>query len=1471
MPSSVPASSTLTMPTTTTSRRRRSTAAAGVQSGQHGDSCYARTRRRRRPQPAAAGRQRHAVPFLLLPLLLLLVLPSVCVAMLHPAASAPALADGRLIAFEDDSAVISYVQYSQAPVLRGREGVGRTGNYVDLAICIASWLGSLTIILPYVLNRAHRKLRHALILGLATSDLISSSVIIISTSYLITHDHADKADSRNIGFAQAPVLCDILGFLTASSIFTQHLWNLAIATVTYSILVFPLATFTITIERRIKWLWPIFWLIAAIMHAVIWGVIGYTDIGGYCQIAPTKGGLTAPLIQFVPRSLVVVTTIILYAHLFVFLRRTNLFSKAHRSGASAPSKATLSQQRMHGIAFGSHIGQASQHNSNGLANHTNNPSQGIYSALNSIRGGSSHADGATDQGSVGRRPSHVTGISIDPSNTNANEITIQELRKGSRDKTAEDEQCQHSPNTLGPLSASGMTAHTSFFKQRFSGSGESGQTGDSRCAHKDDPDADADVTVVSPGGTAGRRRSSSTRALGRWIVRTVRRLFPEPVDFPTDVEMTSNQYQHETNVDRDAGCGQDGHAAKVDYHSHHQLPGSRSTSVSAQGSLLGNNTSASGLSASIMTPMTVSIPLGAAPGVSAVKRGSITYASPDAPLSEPVPLSLSISPKSSPPSTAVGPPSAAAAQPSASSSASPALAVFPQSAAASGPANMGSAIPTVGPSTVSELERSMSVPAVAGMAQVSEVDEEFIMDSPRGAKPSASASTSRQEADGRIPPLRRSQSYANQLSPTTASRSRPGTGGSTGSGGAGSGTGGRMMADPSDSDLSAMTQYEQGSLYERRRKRREREASLNTVPSPPSTMSASMSMDRNPFLSGGSGSFHSGGGPGQPPAALRALSLGAGLVASRVTRPRSSGNPSTSAGPGAFGSIDGRMQSSRARPHTSGEDRRRADADADGEDYDDEEDDDALSDDSILHLRATMPPRKDAVDFQMNSPPQEHLSHFTGGVVQVRGLGVQAFKSRISRAVSAGAMAAHIPWSPSGARGPGAGAGPGSAGAGPASAGPFVAGPGVGPLDMSAAGGPSPAAGAGMGFGGWYTPPVSGLRRGSTPVQGSPGLMGAPWSAPPNAVGPFPGGANGPAATPTSVGAGVVPANQPIAIAPTIAANTIEMNRQRRRKASEAAKRRIAVGLDVEESVLAESGTSRANGVGGSSHAGGGGGGFFRSRDAGVSSFSAPNTAGVEPGSGARAGTPTSGIVSMTAMEEFEAAMGNFQWGMDVTQLGGPGMQSPHGTSVFSGAGGPGQGHVGPPRISNASRGSNRIAASWMSRVTGGRRHSEGAVTAFSGAGGGGGGGGGDRGGHENGVATHNSAHSSTSMRSGACVESLGSTLNRQASILMLLYPMAYVLLFSVSIIRIVVDLADPVPVGGMERRSQRGLHSVARWFIFAQGVFDAIIFQVVERHFRSRMKRRRKEALGEPVPLTAWQMLKLWTKTLIFGHGPRR
>ncbi|EST09441.1 G protein-coupled receptor, rhodopsin-like protein [Kalmanozyma brasiliensis GHG001] len=207
-----------------------------------------------------------------------------------------------------------------------RESVGTTGNNVDMVICCLSLVGCIAIIVPYIINRRSRKLRHSLILGLATSDLVTSITVIITTACLI----------GEINLVQHDAPCSFLGYILVSSIFSQHLWNLSIAIVTYMILVHPLSSFTLTVERRVRWLWPGFWLVSFVINAIPFGVGGFGFRGGYCAL--TTSFLFSAIFQFVPRAIVFIVILCLYTHLFFFLRRTNLFSKANNSSSISHSR-----------------------------------------------------------------------------------------------------------------------------------------------------------------------------------------------------------------------------------------------------------------------------------------------------------------------------------------------------------------------------------------------------------------------------------------------------------------------------------------------------------------------------------------------------------------------------------------------------------------------------------------------------------------------------------------------------------------------------------------------------------------------------------------------------------------------------------------------------------------------------------------------------------------------------------------------------------------------------------------------------------------------------------------------------------------------------------------------------------------------------------------------------------------------------
>ncbi|KAL7411028.1 hypothetical protein BDY24DRAFT_397460 [Mrakia frigida] len=83
----------------------------------------------------------------------------------------------------------------------------------------------------------------------------------------------------------------------------------------------------------------------------------------------------------------------------------------------------------------------------------------------------------------------------------------------------------------------------------------------------------------------------------------------------------------------------------------------------------------------------------------------------------------------------------------------------------------------------------------------------------------------------------------------------------------------------------------------------------------------------------------------------------------------------------------------------------------------------------------------------------------------------------------------------------------------------------------------------------------------------------------------------------------------------------------------------------------------------------------------------------------------------------------------------------------------------------------------------------------------------------------------------GANQESMARFMNRKASLLMLSFPLAYVVLFSVSLIRIIYDFTSDTPIPA--------LSAISRWFVFSQGLADALIYGLIEWKVKRSVRRR--------------------------------
>ncbi|CAK9786880.1 hypothetical protein CC85DRAFT_331552 [Cutaneotrichosporon oleaginosum] len=86
--------------------------------------------------------------------------------------------------------------------------------------------------------------------------------------------------------------------------------------------------------------------------------------------------------------------------------------------------------------------------------------------------------------------------------------------------------------------------------------------------------------------------------------------------------------------------------------------------------------------------------------------------------------------------------------------------------------------------------------------------------------------------------------------------------------------------------------------------------------------------------------------------------------------------------------------------------------------------------------------------------------------------------------------------------------------------------------------------------------------------------------------------------------------------------------------------------------------------------------------------------------------------------------------------------------------------------------------------------------------------------------------------------ESMASYLNRKTALLMLWFPLGYLVLFSVSLIQIIYDFVGNPP---------GELRAISRWMIFGQGLLNGIIYGIVEWHTKRVVRRRVRRGTFSP------------------------
>ncbi|PKX97867.1 uncharacterized protein P174DRAFT_362277 [Aspergillus novofumigatus IBT 16806] len=199
----------------------------------------------------------------------------------------------------------------------------KTLSITILAVSITSVLGAGWMILSFILIPSLRTFRHQLILGLGISDFMIALNFMISTTMNFT--------GHEIWQPAQLAFCSFNGFMAQLFIIQTDYWVLLIAICTYVILSDN--------KRASAWMqghpiviWCLPWGLSALWAVLGLVIVGYGNIGAWCWFTSDRIRL---LVNFIPRWIIVIAIIVLYAQLCWILL------KAHRAVSSSEEDDTF--------------------------------------------------------------------------------------------------------------------------------------------------------------------------------------------------------------------------------------------------------------------------------------------------------------------------------------------------------------------------------------------------------------------------------------------------------------------------------------------------------------------------------------------------------------------------------------------------------------------------------------------------------------------------------------------------------------------------------------------------------------------------------------------------------------------------------------------------------------------------------------------------------------------------------------------------------------------------------------------------------------------------------------------------------------------------------------------------------------------------------------------------------------------------
>ncbi|KAG4255703.1 hypothetical protein FPRO03_04651 [Fusarium proliferatum] len=184
-----------------------------------------------------------------------------------------------------------------------------------------------------------RSFRHQLILGLAASDFLMALNFLSSTAMNI--------NGNEIGAPEHQTFCSFNGFMTQVFVIQTDYWVLTIALCTYVILAGYKSLSSWVQDQRIL-LSCLPWALSLLWAGIGLKLAGYGDIGAWCWFTSDKVRLLA---NFVPRWVIIITILSMYARLYFILRKSHksFISLGNSNSTSEPSRERTVTRSNHDV------------------------------------------------------------------------------------------------------------------------------------------------------------------------------------------------------------------------------------------------------------------------------------------------------------------------------------------------------------------------------------------------------------------------------------------------------------------------------------------------------------------------------------------------------------------------------------------------------------------------------------------------------------------------------------------------------------------------------------------------------------------------------------------------------------------------------------------------------------------------------------------------------------------------------------------------------------------------------------------------------------------------------------------------------------------------------------------------------------------------------------------------------------------